>query len=130
MRKKLSVVLVVTGMALISVLPGYAAEKDSDAKTYAYINYSQTSNSHIVGKSYATSTNSNFKSLNVQGSLYQGTSLKESGTASTSTKGNEAAWYTKDKTYSSSNSYTLQTASRTYYKDGTSSDQSYASDTW
>ncbi len=129
MKKKMGIAVIVVGLAVVSAIPVFAAT-DSSASTSAYIGYSQQSSSYVRGKAYARSTNSKFQSINVSATFYQGSTKKESGTGTTTTKGDEATWYTKDSTYSSSNSYTLNSASRTYYTDGTSSDQSYATGTW
>jgi len=129
MKKRWSFAAFAVFMAVTTAIPVFAA-KDSDATTDAYIGYSQQSSSYVRGKAYASSANSKFKSINVTGTFYQGSTKKESGSSSATKKGYEAAWYTKDSTYSSSNSYSLNAASRTYYTDGTSSDQSYASASW
>ncbi|PZD93230.1 hypothetical protein DNH61_24610 [Paenibacillus sambharensis] len=129
MKKKL-IVSVVTAIALVgAALPAFAAV-DPDVTTNAYIDYSQGSTTYVRGKSYARTTNTKMTKLNVQGvfSTSSGSQL-ESAVVSTTTKGEEAAWYTKDKTYSAKGSYKLNTTSRTYYSGG-SYDQDYASTSW
>ncbi|MFB9326558.1 hypothetical protein ACFFSY_11595 [Paenibacillus aurantiacus] len=130
--KKSMLVSILAAVALTAAIPVSAAEvADPSAEVVAFIGTSQQSSSYIVGKAYALSNNSNFKSINVSGVFSVAGVQKESGTATSTTKGAEAAWYTKDSTYSSKVTAKLTSASRTYYKDGTQSAQSYATPaTW
>ncbi|MDT8975812.1 hypothetical protein RQP50_06110 [Paenibacillus sp. chi10] len=128
MTKKITVLCLVTALCFVSVASVSAAGKDPDAETVAYIDYVIGNQKKVKGKSYARTTNSNMKKINVFGTFYEGSTQKEQGTNSTTTSGNETAWYTGE--YSATGSYKLNTLSRTYYKDGTESDQSSASDSW
>lgn len=128
MKKKITVLCLVTSLCLVSAMSVSAAGKDPDAETVAYIDYVIGNQKKVKGKSYARTTNSNMKKINVFGTFYEGSTQKEQGTNSTTTSGNETAWYTGE--YSATGSYKLNTLSRTYYKDGTESDQSSASDSW
>lgn len=128
MKKRLSIAVVVASLSLFASIPVFGAV-DSSAETFGNILYYDSTQKTVHGVALARSTNSNFKSINVTASFYQGSTKKETGTDSTSVKGNTAQWFTKN-TYPSSNSYTINVASRTYYTDGTSSDQSYYSAYW
>ncbi|SDX79958.1 hypothetical protein [Paenibacillus sp. CF384] len=129
LSRNLGILTVLGTVFVTSVLPASAAI-DPNVSTNAYINYSQSSSTYVRGKAYAVTTNSNMQSLNVNGVFSQGGVQKESGVGSTTTIGSEAAWYTKDLTYKANVSCSLSVASRTYYKNGTSSDQSYSNTTW
>ncbi|GFN29827.1 hypothetical protein [Paenibacillus xylaniclasticus] len=131
MKKKLlcsATALTILGAAV--VLPVFAANPDPNASTNAYISWSQNYSNKVRGKAYASTSNPKMTKINVSGSFYQGSTLKESGTGTATSVGTEASWYTKDGVYADTNSYTLNAASRTYYSGG-SYDQHYASPaTW
>ncbi|MBA9086728.1 hypothetical protein FHR92_003208 [Fontibacillus solani] len=127
MKKKLSLGAIVLGISLVASVPA-SATTDEYATTYANILNKFNAN-YVYGVASAQSSNSKFQSINLSASFYQGTTKKESGTATSYTKNVPAQWLTANGTngtnYPSSNSYSINVASRTYYTDGTSSDQSY-----
>lgn len=75
MKNKGSIAVFAVVMAVTAAIPVFAAT-DSDATTGAYIGYSQQSSSYVRGKAYASSVNSKFKSINVTGTFYQGSTKR------------------------------------------------------
>ena len=129
MRKmKLSLIGLALAAIVVAAIPT-SAESDPYAETVAFIDWSVYHPNKVRGKAYASTTNPKMTKINVQGSFYQGSTLKESGVASQTIIGYEAAWYTADGVYADTNSYTLNAASRTYYNGG-SYDQQYDSYSW
>jgi len=130
-KKRFAFAILSVFVLATNAMPVFAA-KDPNVETVAYIDYSNSTLTKIKGKSYAVTFNSNMKQLNVNGQFFQGTSQIENGTQSVNSVGSEASWYTKEYTNPGKGlgTYTLQTTSRTYYKDGTFSDQSFSSATW
>jgi len=130
--KKVTLAAAATSLFLAIAIPTFAADintPDPNVTTDAFIGTSQYYPNTVRGKSYALTSNTKMTSLNVQGTFYQSGSQKETGTATTSSRNTEAAWYTKDGVYSNKGSYTLNTASRTYFSGGKYA-QDYASDSW
>ncbi|MNJ46149.1 hypothetical protein D3C77_412730 [compost metagenome] len=130
--KKVTLATVATSLFLAIAIPTFAADIDTpdpNAQTAAFIGSSQYYANTVRGKSYALTSNTKMTSLNVQGTFYQSGSQKETGTGTTSSRNTEASWYTKDGVYSNKGSYTLNTASRTYFSGGKYA-QNYASDSW
>lgn len=132
-KKKLLIFTMVTALSLTGVISASAA-KDPYASVNAHIsNYKIVDVGVVRGKAYSHSSNPNMKKLNVYGEFFRDGTLIEKGTASTTdNKTGEAAWYTKEHVVgvSRNSSFELKAFSRTYYKDGTSSDQKMASKLW
>jgi len=129
MKKKLlgslAAVMVLAAVVMIPV----SAAPDPNASTTAYIDWSVNYSNKVRGKAYAITSNPIMTQINVAGSFLQGSTVKESGTGSSTSRNVEASWFTKDGVYADTNSYTLNAASRTYYSGG-SYDQQYDSTTW
>ncbi|GAC41765.1 hypothetical protein [Paenibacillus popilliae] len=123
MTRKITVLCVATALCLGTAMSVSATtcKKDPKAFTDAYIDYVVGDDEKVKGKAYARTGNANMKKISVFGTFYQGNVKKEQGSNSTTTH-NETAWYTRE--YDSSGSYSLNSVSRTYYKDGTESCQS------
>lgn len=130
--KKTAIVSLSAALFFAIAIPSFAKDIDTPdpyVNTNAYIGESLKYDGIVRGKSYAMTSNSNMTKLTVQGTFYQSGTKKESGSSSTTTKNYETDWSTKDGVYSDSGSYTLNTASRTYFSGGKYA-QDYASDSW
>lgn len=130
--KKTAIVSLTAALFWAVTIPSFAEDIDTpdpNVDTNAYIGSSQSYDGKVRGKSYATTSNTKMTKLTVQGTFYQSGNKKESGSSSTTKRNSEATWYTKDGVYSDSGSYSLNTASRTYFSGGKYA-QDYASDSW